>query len=63
MKQRIKVFLSHLLLSVILVLVALYLVYGIWYPRPLNVAVGVFYIPNHAKCGFYSWPIVYLYCI
>lgn len=41
MKQRIKAFLIHLLLSVILVLVALYLVYGIWYPQPLNIAVGV----------------------
>ncbi|MBF4454669.1 type4 fimbrial accessory protein [Acinetobacter sp. SK-43] len=40
-KQRVKAFLSHLVLSVILVLVALYLIYGIWYPQPLNLAVGV----------------------
>lgn len=41
MKQRIKAFLIHLSFSVVLVLVALYLVYGMWYPQPLNIAVGV----------------------
>ena len=41
LKQRMKAFLIHLLFSVVLVLVALYLVYNVWYPRPLNVAVGV----------------------
>lgn len=40
-KQRVKAFLIHLLFSFFLVLLALYLVYGIWYPQPLDIAVGV----------------------
>lgn len=41
LKQRVKAFLIHALFSVVLVLLALYLIYGVWYPAPLNIAVGV----------------------
>ncbi|MFW1857068.1 TfpX/TfpZ family type IV pilin accessory protein [Acinetobacter defluvii] len=41
LNQRFKVFFVHLLYSLVLVLCALYLVYFVWYPRPLNIAVGV----------------------
>lgn len=41
MKDKIKAFSIHLLLSVILVLICLFLVFIVWYPSPLIQATGV----------------------
>lgn len=41
MKQRLKMTSLHILFSIVLLFIALLFVYGIWYPLPLDVAVGV----------------------
>lgn len=38
---RIRYFLSHLIVSVVIASVSLYVVFCIWYPKPLDIAVGV----------------------
>lgn len=40
-KERLKVLLWHLLFSFMLLLIALFLIYFIWYPQPLVIAMGV----------------------
>lgn len=40
-RERFKALLLHGLFSVFLLVIALYLVYGVWYPRPLAAAMGV----------------------
>ena len=44
MSKRLKFFLSHLLLSFLVALLVVGLVFFIWYPSPLNTAVGVTHI-------------------
>lgn len=44
MSKRIKFFLGHLLISVLIALVATYLIFGVWYPAPLDKALGVGFI-------------------
>lgn len=41
LNSRIKTVMLHALFSVLLLLIALYFVYGIWYPTPLAAAMGV----------------------
>lgn len=41
MKQRLKMTSLHILFSIVLLFIALFFVYGIWYPSPLDIAVGV----------------------
>lgn len=38
---RLRYFLGHLLISVVIASLSLYLIYGIWYPAPFDVAIGV----------------------
>lgn len=44
MSKRLKFFLGHLLISVLIALAALALVFFVWYPSPLATAAGVTYI-------------------
>lgn len=44
MSKRLKFFLSHLSLSFLIALLAIGLVFFIWYPSPLATAVGVTHI-------------------
>ncbi|QIC72494.1 type IV pilin accessory protein [Acinetobacter indicus] len=44
MSKRIKFFLGHLLISVVIALFATYLIFGVWYPKPLDTALGVSFI-------------------
>lgn len=41
---RLRYFLSHLLISCIIAGLSLYLIYGIWYPAPFDIAIGVGHI-------------------
>lgn len=41
MKQRLKMTSLHVLFSILLLFIALFFVYGMWYPSPLDIAVGV----------------------
>lgn len=41
MSFRFRCFLYHLLLSAVVIAICLWLVFGVWYPAPLNKAVGV----------------------
>lgn len=43
-KYKIKFFLSHLAISSVIALVSLYLVFYVWYPSPLDKALGVTHI-------------------
>lgn len=42
--KRIRFFLGHLLISIAIVLLATYLIFGLWYPQPLDKALGVSFI-------------------
>ena len=44
MSKRLKFFLSHLFISLIIALLVIGLVFFVWYPSPLAQAVGVIYI-------------------
>ena len=44
MPKRIKFFLNHISISIFLALVAIVMVFFIWYPSPLATAVGVTHI-------------------
>lgn len=44
MSKRLKFFLSHLLISFLITLFVVELVFFIWYPSPLAIAVGVTHI-------------------
>ena len=44
MSIRLKAFFLHLSLSAVIALLALLLVFGLWYPAPLHTAVGVTHI-------------------
>ncbi|ENW88366.1 hypothetical protein F906_00275 [Acinetobacter pseudolwoffii] len=44
MSKRIKFFLGHLLISLLIALFATYLIFGAWYPQPLDKALGVSFI-------------------
>lgn len=44
MSKRLKFFLTHLLISLLIALVVVGVVFFIWYPNPLASAVGVTYI-------------------
>lgn len=43
-KERCKAFIGHLLFSIVLLCIALYLLYFVWYPQPLVTAMGVMQI-------------------
>lgn len=44
MSKRIRFFLGHLLISVLIALVATFLIFKVWYPQPLGKALGVGFI-------------------
>ncbi|WP_180179391.1 TfpX/TfpZ family type IV pilin accessory protein [Acinetobacter sp. YH12041] len=44
MSKRIRFFLGHLLISVLIALVATFLIFKVWYPQPLDKALGVGFI-------------------
>lgn len=44
MSKRIRFFLGHLLISVFIALVATFLIFKVWYPQPLDKALGVGFI-------------------
>ncbi|QIZ59331.1 TfpX/TfpZ family type IV pilin accessory protein [Acinetobacter indicus] len=41
MSKRLKFFLGHFTISLIIALVVLYLIFYVWYPKPLDLALGV----------------------
>ena len=44
MSKRLKFFLSHLFISFLIALLVIGLVFFVWYPSPLAIAVGVMHI-------------------